>query len=136
MCGRIYNKMMPLSHEGKSLASYIDHTLLRADAVARNIETLCAEAHKYGFFGVCVNNSWVPLACRLLSGTGVTIVSVAGFPLGASSVESKCFETGYAFDHGAREIDVVLNIGRLKQGDNLYIEKELAEIVKLPGNIR
>ena len=126
-------KMMQVSHEGKSLASYIDHTLLRADAVARDIETLCTEAHKYGFFGVCVNNSWVPFAVRLLSGTEVTVVSVAGFPLGASSIESKCFETGYAFDHGAREIDVVLNIGRLKQGDNGYIEEELAEIVQAAG---
>lgn len=122
--------MTPISHDAKKLASYIDHTLLRADAVSRDIETLCTEARENGFFCVCVHGSWVSHAYRLLSGTGVAVVSVVGFPLGASSTEAKCFETGYAFDNGAREIDVVLNIGRLKQGDNGYIEHELKEIVR------
>jgi deoxyribose-phosphate aldolase len=114
----------------KDLASYIDHTLLRPDAVAREIETLCAEARENGFFGVCVHGSWISHACRFLSGTGVAVVSVAGFPLGASSTETKCFETRYAFDKGAAEIDVVLNIGRLKQGDDVFVGRELSEIVR------
>ena len=114
----------------KDLASYIDHTLLRSDAVARDIETLCAEARENGFFGVCVHGSWIAHACRFLSGTGIAVVSVAGFPLGASSTETKCFETKYAFDKGAAEIDVVLNIGRLKQGDDGFVWRELSEIVR------
>ncbi|MBN2243782.1 MAG: deoxyribose-phosphate aldolase [Acidobacteria bacterium] len=117
--------------ELNDLASYIDHTLLRQDAVARDIETLCAEARENGFFGVCIHGSWVPCACRLLSGTGIAVVSVAGFPLGAASTEAKCFETGSAMDKGAAEIDVVLNIGRLKQGDDAYVERELREIVRV-----
>jgi deoxyribose-phosphate aldolase len=114
----------------KDLASYIDHTLLRADAVEQDIERLCAEAFENGFFGVCIHGSWVPYACRLLSGTGVAVVSVAGFPLGASSTESKCFETGLALESGAREIDVVLNIGRLKEGNDGYVGQELCRIVQ------
>jgi deoxyribose-phosphate aldolase len=115
------------------LASYIDHTLLRQDATARDIETLCVEAGENGFFGVCIHGSWVPRACRLLSGTGVAVVSVAGFPLGAASTEAKCFETGSVLDKGAAEMDVVLNIGRLKQGDDAYVGRELREIVRTAG---
>ena len=125
--------MPPIPRDTKNIASYIDHTLLRADAVSRDIETLCAEACENGFFGVCVHGSWVPYACRLLSGSCVTVVSVAGFPLGAASTETKCFETGHALENGAREIDVVLNIGRLKQGDHGYVAHELAEIVRAAG---
>ncbi len=114
----------------KNLASYIDHTLLKPDALDRDIEKLCAEACENGFFGVCIHGSWIPYACRLLLGTGITVVSVAGFPLGAASTETKCFETKRAFDNGAGEIDVVLNIGRLKQGDDLFVGRELREIVR------
>ena len=114
----------------KNLASYIEHTLLRPDALARDIETLCAEACEHGFFGVCIHGSWIPHACRLLSETGISVVSVAGFPLGAESTETKCFETKRAFENGVMEIDVVINIGRLKQGDDLYVGRELREIVR------
>jgi len=117
----------------KNPASYIDHTLLRPDARDRDIERLCREACEHSFFGVCVHGSWISHACRLLSGTGIAIVSVAGFPLGAASVDSKCFETRNAFDSGAAEIDVVLNIGRLKQGDDLYVGRELEAIVQAAG---
>lgn len=114
----------------KDLASYIDHTLLRQDALARDIEKLCAEAGEYGFFGVCIHGSWISHAYRLLSGTGIAVVSVAGFPFGAASTEAKCFETKCAFDNGAAEIDVVLNIGRLKQKDDVYVGRELGKIVR------
>jgi deoxyribose-phosphate aldolase len=126
----MYPEQESNGREMKDLASYIDHTLLRADAVDRDIERLCAEALENGFFGVCIHGSWVPDACRILSGTGVAVISVAGFPLGAASTESKCFETGHALESGAREIDVVLNIGRLKQGDDSYVGRELSRIVR------
>ena len=112
------------------LASRIDHTLLRADAVAGEVERLCAEAREYRFCGVCIGGAWVRFACGLLSGTGIRVVSVAGFPLGNASVEGKCFETEAALRDGASEIDVVLNIGRLKQGDDRYVERELKELVR------
>jgi len=122
--------MTPLRLNPQKLASFIDHTLLRADAVERDIEKLCREACKYGFYGICIHGSWVPFARRLLSGMKTRIISVAGFPLGAASIEAKCFETGQALGKGASEVDAVLNVGRLKQGDNRYIEKELREIVR------
>lgn len=112
------------------LAGYIDHTLLKADATARDIERLCAEAREKRFFAVCVNGSWVRLACRLLEGTDVKVASVAGFPLGAMSSEAKRFETGLAADQGAQEIDFVLNIGRLKNGEDRYVLEEIRDVVK------
>lgn len=119
--------------DAQTLAGCIDHTLLRADAVARDIETLCAEARRWGFFGTCVHSGWVGLARGLLSGTAVRVVSVAGFPLGASCTAAKCAETVLALDAGADEIDVVLNIGRLKQGDDCYVAREIADIVRASG---
>jgi len=104
--------------------------MLRADADARDIEKLCREACDYNFFGICIGGGWVSFARNLLSGTDIRIVSVAGFPLGTASTKSKCFEAGQALDNGASEIDVVLHIGRLKQGDNGYVERELREIVR------
>jgi deoxyribose-phosphate aldolase len=112
------------------LSAYIDHTLLRADATAQEIERLCKEACEHHFFGICVNGSWVRHASHLLEGSEIKVVSVAGFPLGANSSETKCFETASAVDHGAQEIDCVLNIGRLKQRDDQYVLHELSEIVK------
>ena len=122
--------MKPLHPDSRELASRIDHTLLRADAGAGDVERLCAEAREYGLFGVCVGGAWVKLASRLLSETGVRVVSVAGFPLGNASVAGKCFEAAAALKDGASEIDVVLNIGRLKQGDDRYVEQELKELVR------
>ena len=122
---------MPQLHpDSRELASRIDHTLLRADAGAADVERLCAEAREYDFFGVCVGSAWVSLAGNLLSGTDVRVVSVAGFPLGNASVSAKCFEAAAALKNGASEIDAVLNIGRLKQGDHRYVEGELKELVR------
>ena len=122
--------MNPISLTPLELAAYIDHTLLRADSTIYDIEALCTEAREYVFFSVCVNGSWVLQARHLLEDTGIRVGTVAGFPLGAMSIKAKCLETATAINDGAQEIDVVLNIGRLKQGDDPYIFQELSEIVK------
>jgi deoxyribose-phosphate aldolase len=111
-------------------AKFIEHTMLKPDAIAADIERLCREAMLHRFCGVCVNSSWVKYARICLQATPVKIVSVAGFPLGAASSAVKCFETETAVADGADEIDVVLNIGRLKQGDNACIFAELREIAQ------
>jgi deoxyribose-phosphate aldolase len=112
------------------LAGFIEHTLLRAEATAADIERLCAEARQYGFIAVCANGSWVRYARDLLAGSPVMVSSVVGFPLGAMSTEAKCFETETAVLHGAHEIDVVLNVGRLRRRDDRYVAEELREIVR------
>ncbi len=116
--------------DAERLAGYIDHTLLKADATAKQIENLCTEARVNRFFGVCVNGSWIRLARRLLDGEAVRIITVVGFPLGAMSGAVKCFETELAIRDGAQEIDFVLHIGRLKQGDDAYVGREIADVVK------
>jgi deoxyribose-phosphate aldolase len=113
-----------------NLASYIDHTLLKADATAKDIEKLCTEAREHTFFGVCVNGSRVELARHLLEGSDVQVACVVGFPLGAMDTDVKRFETEAAIDNGAQEIDVVLNIGRLKDGDYKFVLRELRDIVE------
>lgn len=112
------------------LAAYIDHTLLKADATAKQIERLCAEAREYGFHSVCVNGSWVELARHFLEDSDVKVACVAGFPLGAASGDVKRFETEAAIDDGAQEIDVVMNIGRFKDGEDKYVLRELRDIVE------
>jgi len=112
------------------LAAFIDHTLLRADATAKDIEKLCAEAREHRFYGVCLNGSWVGQARHLLEGTNVKVVCVVGFPLGAASGDVKRFETEAAVDDGAHEIDVVLNPGRFKDGDDKYVLRELCDVVE------
>jgi deoxyribose-phosphate aldolase len=112
------------------LAQYIDHTLLKADATAKQIEQLCAEARAHHFFSVCVNGSHVARARHFLEDSDVKIACVAGFPLGAAGTDAKRFETEAAVDDGAHEIDVVLNIGRLKDGDHKYILRELCDVVE------
>lgn len=96
------------------LASYIDHTLLKPDATEKQVEKLCREAVEYSFASVCVNSSMVAVAAKLLRGSGVKVCSVVGFPLGAMSTEAKAFEAKKAVDDGAAEIDMVINIGALK----------------------
>jgi deoxyribose-phosphate aldolase len=112
------------------LAAYIDHTLLKADSTAKDIEKLCAEARDNHFYSVCVNGSWVGQARHFLEGTGVKVAAVVGFPLGAMSSDAKRFETEAAIDDGAQEIDVAINIGRLKAGDDKFILRELCDVVE------
>lgn len=112
------------------LAAFIDHTVLKADATAAQIEKLCAEAREHKFFSVCVNSSRVAEARHFLEGSDVKVASVVGFPLGAMSTDAKRFETEAAIDDGAQEIDVVLNVGRLKDGDDKYVLRELCDVVE------
>ena len=112
------------------LARFIDHTLLKADATATDIEKLCAEAREHHFFSVCVNGSRVELVRHLLEDSDVKIAAVVGFPLGAMDCDAKRFETEAAIDAGAHEIDVVLNIGKLKDSDDPYLLRELRNIVE------
>jgi deoxyribose-phosphate aldolase len=102
---------------GDAIAKLIDHTLLKPEATRRQIETLCGDAARYRFATVCVNPVWVALAARVLSGSGVGVCAVAGFPLGAAIPEVKIFEARRAIEDGAREIDMVINVGALKSGD-------------------
>jgi deoxyribose-phosphate aldolase len=112
------------------LARYIDHTLLKADATAKDIERLCAEARAHNFFSVCVHGSRVELTGHLVEGSEVKVASVVGFPLGAMDSDVKRYETETAIDQGAHEIDVVMNIGRLKDGDDKFVLRELRDVVE------
>ena len=110
------------------VASMIDHTLLKPDATRANIEELCREAAQFKFATVCVNPTWVALASRLLAGTGVGVCSVVGFPLGATTADVKGYETQRAIFDGAREIDMVINVGALKSGDLRAVERDLEAV--------
>jgi len=110
------------------IARYIDHTLLRPDATAEDIDRLCDEAAKYHFAAVCINPAWVRRAAKRLRGTGVTVASVVGFPLGASLPEIKAMETRRALRDGAREIDMVINIGALRSGDQDLVRRDIAGV--------
>jgi deoxyribose-phosphate aldolase len=112
------------------LAAYIDHTLLKPDTSLAQIEQLCAEAREHQFFSVCVNGSWVSAARHFLDGSDVKVASVVGFPLGAMTSDVKRFETEVAIDDGAHEIDVVLNLARLKAGDDKYVFREICDVVE------
>ncbi len=111
-------------------AHHIDHTLLKPEAGPAQIEALCQEARNFGFFAVCVNGSWVSLAAQLLEDSGVKVASVVGFPLGAMEADAKRFEAEAAIDSGAQEIDMVLNLGRLKAGDDAYVLREIRDVVE------
>src|SRR5215211_6452393 len=113
-----------------NLAKYIDHTLLKPDATQQEIAQLCFEAHKYGFASVCVNPTWVSLCAQLLQGSPVKVCTVIGFPLGATSSETKAFETETAIRQGATEIDMVINIGALKARDLETVARDIRGVVK------
>ena len=117
--------------EKKDLAQMVDHTQLRAYAVKEDFEKLCKEAADYGFKMVAINSYPVELCSKLLKGTGVHVGAAIGFPLGQTTIENKVHETKQAIENGADEIDYVINIGRLKEKDYDYIEREMAEIVKV-----
>ena len=110
------------------VASMIDHTLLKPDATRKNIEELCREAAQFKFATVCVNPAWVALSARLLAGSGVGVCSVVGFPLGATTADVKGYETRRAIFDGAREIDMVINVGALKSGDLAVVERDIEAV--------
>ena len=108
-----------------SIASYIDHTLLKPEATAGQIDKLCAEAAEYHFASVCVNPWFVPRCVKNLKGAGVKVCTVIGFPLGATTTETKVFEALRAIRSGAEEIDMVINISALKSGSFQAVEQEI-----------
>lgn len=112
------------------LAPYIDHTNLRPEAIPEQIEKLCEEAARFGFASVCVNPCYVSLCAELLKGSNVRVGTVVGFPLGATSSDQKVFEAKTALRDGAREIDMVLNVGWLKAGMDEQVRKEIARVVQ------
>lgn len=112
------------------LAQFIDHTLLKPEANAAEIEQLCADARKHRFCTVCVNGSQIERARQHLEGSTVKVAATVGFPLGAMDADVKRYETEAAIDAGAQEIDVVLNVGRLKEGDQRYVLRELRDVAE------
>ncbi len=113
----------------EDVAAMIDHTLLKPDATRLDIEGLCREAAQFGFATVCVNPAWVALAASRLAGTPVRVCSVVGFPLGATTADVKGYETRRAIFDGAREIDMVINVGALKSGDVRTVERDIEAVV-------
>ncbi len=119
----------------RDLAQHIDHTLLRPDATADDIRLLCAEARQHHFWSVCVNPSRVVLASSLLEESEIKVTAVVGFPLGATESDAKRFETELAIDLGAQEIDVVINLGRLRDGDDRAVLRELRDVVEAAESV-
>ncbi len=113
-----------------SMAHMIDHTLLKPDATQDQIAQLCYEARKYGFASVCINPANVKLCAQLLKDSGVPVCTVVGFPLGATSTETKVFEAQQAIRDGATEVDMVINVGALKSRDYELVERDIASIAR------
>ena len=116
------------------LNKYIDHTILKATASSADVRKLCAEAIEHEFYSVCVNGCYVADAKRLLQGTDVKVAAVVGFPLGAMTTAAKVFEAKEAVENGASEIDMVINIAKLKDGEFEYVENEIRQIKEAIGD--
>ena len=114
--------------EAGGVAAMIDHTLLKPDATRAEVEALCREAAEYRFASVCVNPTWVASCARLLQGSPAKVCSVVGFPLGATTPDVKHYETRRALFDGAREIDMVINVGALKSGDLRVVERDIEAV--------
>lgn len=114
----------------KTIAAMIDHTLLKPEATPAQVEKLCAEAAEYHFASVCVNPVYIPLAARLLNGTGVKVCCVVGFPLGAIAPEQKAAEAASCAAMGAEELDMVIHIGAAKAGDWALVQRDIEGVVK------
>ena len=119
------------AHVEGPIASLIDHTMLRPEATRADIVKLCGEARQYGFATVCINPYWVPLAASELAGTAVKVCTVAGFPLGATSTEAKVAEAAAAVRAGAREIDMVINVGALRSGDFDTVKLDIGAVARV-----
>ena len=113
----------------RNIARLIDHTILRPDAMRSDVMQVCAEALQYEFASVCVNSFWVPMVAEELRGSPVKVCTVAGFPLGAAGTAAKVSETLGALWDGAQEIDMVMNIGALRGGENDIVEKDIRAVV-------
>ena len=115
----------------KDWASLIDHTLLKPEATDEDIKKLCEEAARYGFASVCVNPTWVRASACNLQGTGIPVCTVIGFPLGATLSDVKAYEARRAILDGAREVDMVINVGALKSGDDCLVEHDIRSVVEV-----
>ena len=117
----------------KELAAYIDHTLLKQNATRTQVQTICDEAKAYGFASVCVNPCYISFVARQLEGSGVAPCCVIGFPLGATTPEMKASECALAVKEGAREIDMVVNVGAIKSGEWALVKQDIAAVAKAKG---
>src|SRR5258706_7924222 len=124
--------VLPVRHPA-DLAPFIDHTILRADARAADVERFCLEARQHSFCAVCVNPWFVPMVARLLAGSPALACSVVGFPLGATATEAKVAETAYAIREGAREIDMVITIGAVKDGQLDHVRDDIRAVKRASG---
>ena len=115
------------------LNKYIDHTILKATASQKDIEKLCAEAAEHKFYSVCVNGCYVKDVKKYLEGTDVKVAAVVGFPLGAMTTAAKVFEAKEAIENGASEIDMVINVAKLQDGEYGYVEEEIRQIKEAIG---
>lgn len=115
------------------LNKYIDHTILKATASQKDIEKLCAEATEHKFYSVCVNGCYVKDVKKYLEGTDVKVAAVVGFPLGAMTTAAKVFEAKEAIENGASEIDMVINVAKLQDGEYGYVEEEIRQIKEAIG---
>jgi deoxyribose-phosphate aldolase len=114
----------------KNIAGIIDHTLLRSDAALADLEQLCREAREYSFAAVCVNPANVAFCVEQLENSKIPVATVVGFPLGASLISVKEIETEFAIEDGAREVDMVMNLGMLKSGNTEYVRKDIQAVVE------
>lgn len=114
----------------EEIAVMIDHTILKADACEDKVLEICSEAKKYGFASVCINPCHVAFAAKQLKDTNVKVCTVLGFPLGATTSEVKAFEAADAVKNGAQEVDMVINIGKLKDKDYGYVSKDIKSVVE------
>jgi deoxyribose-phosphate aldolase len=116
-----------------NVAKFIDHTLLKPEGTEDQITKLCNEAVQYGFASVCINPTWVRLCRDLTRNSDVLVCTVAGFPLGANITPVKAFETQKAVEEGADEVDMVINIGRMKSGDYNFVMRDIRAVVEAAG---
>ena len=112
------------------IAKMIDHTILKPEATEKEVLKLCKEAVEYNFASVCINPSMVPVAATALEGTDVEVCTVIGFPLGATTTEVKAFETKDVIEKGATEVDMVINVGKLKERDLEYVKNDIKAVVE------
>lgn len=115
----------------RNLAPYIDHTLLKPEATEAEVQKLIEEALQYGFYAVCVNPFWVEYCAKRLRGTRVKVCTVVAFPLGATDSQTKAYEARRTIERGAEEIDMVINLGALKDGDLSTVEKDLKAVIEV-----
>lgn len=127
--GQPSRRQAPATPPPDHIAAYIDHTLLKPEATADQVRRLCHEAQTHGFASVCVNPSYVSLAASLLAGSGVPVGTVAGFPLGATPPDVKAYETRRSIENGAGEIDMVINIGAVKNADHQAVYDDVHAVV-------